>query len=108
MWLAVERAPVASVPQVTTDNTALIEIDFQHWILALAHDREVVDRAVAIRNRFCAQSALIVCTRHLSRDTTDPARSDPSDDGASFHPVLAPDGITVIRTESCAGVHSSL
>ncbi|MBP1162060.1 nicotinamidase-related amidase [Rhodococcus sp. PvR044] len=72
-------------------TTALIEIDFQHWIVALAHDREVVGRAALARTRFRTEGALVVCTRYLSTDPTDPMRSDPAGHGASFHPVLAPD-----------------
>lgn len=82
---------------MSTDNTALIEIDFQHWIVALAHDREFVGRAAATREWFRDRGASVVCTRYLSRDIADAMRSDPSSHGASFHPALAPvDGDLVL------------
>lgn len=84
---------------MTTDNTALIEIDFQHWIIALTHDREVVTRAALARKRFCAAGAMVVCTRYLSRDSANPERSDPTRHGASFHPALTPAESDLILTK---------
>ncbi|MFC4604377.1 cysteine hydrolase family protein [Rhodococcus kronopolitis] len=82
-----------------TTATALIEIDFQHWIVALAHDREVVGRAALARARFRTEGALVVCTRYVSTDPTDPMRSDPAGHGASFHPALAPDEGDLVLTK---------
>lgn len=78
-------------------RAALVEIDFQHWIIDLAHDCSVVDRAVAARSRFRRAGASVICTRYASADPADPMRSDLSGHGASFHPALAPgDGDLVL------------
>lgn len=80
-------------------TTALIEIDFQHWIVALAHDREVVGRAASARARLRTEGAAVVCTRYVSTDPADPMRSDPAGHGASFHPGLAPDEGDLVLTK---------
>ncbi|MDG3009729.1 cysteine hydrolase [Rhodococcus sp. D2-41] len=91
-------APTRGAPADPTPTcTALVEIDFQHWIIELAHDSAVVDRAVAARDRFRRAGASIVCTRYASTDPADPMRSDLSGHGASFHRALAPgDGDLVL------------
>ncbi|NLE78771.1 MAG: cysteine hydrolase [Rhodococcus sp.] len=89
-------------------NTALIEIDFQHWIVALAHDRAVVDRAASVRDRLHTRGASVVCTRYLSRDRTDPMRSDPSGHGAAFHPALAPGEGDLVLTKYDRDVFTNL
>jgi nicotinamidase-related amidase len=71
-------------------RTALIEVDFQHWIIELAHDREVVARAARTRSELRRSGVRVVCTRYLSLDANDPRRSDPGGFAASFHPDLAP------------------
>lgn len=85
-WLvcAVCARARSSRQRAANATTALIEIDFQHWIIALAHDREVVGRAALARMQFRTEGALVVCTRHVSTAPTDPMRSDLAGHGASF------------------------
>ena len=70
--------------------TALLEIDFQPWIIELGHDPGALARAGSVRDAQRAAGALVVCTRYLSRDAADPLRSDPAGDGARFHPSMRP------------------
>ncbi|WP_170945827.1 MULTISPECIES: cysteine hydrolase family protein [unclassified Rhodococcus (in: high G+C Gram-positive bacteria)] len=71
-------------------RTALLEIDFQPWIIELGHDPGALARAGSVRDAQRAAGALVVCTRYLSRDAADPLRSDPASDGARFHPSMTP------------------
>ncbi|CCQ14067.1 Isochorismatase family protein [Rhodococcus sp. AW25M09] len=71
-------------------RTALLEIDFQPWIIELGHDPGALASAGSVRESQRSAGALVVCTRYLSRDAADPLRSDPAGAGARFHPSMAP------------------
>ncbi|WP_032378695.1 cysteine hydrolase family protein [Rhodococcoides fascians] len=71
-------------------RTALLEIDFQPWIIELGHDPGALARAGSVRAAQRAAGALVVCTRYLSQDAADPLRSDAEGDGARFHPSMTP------------------
>ncbi|MCZ4517367.1 cysteine hydrolase [Rhodococcus ruber] len=71
-------------------RTALLEIDFQPWIIELGHGPGALAHALSIRAAQRATGALVVCTRYLSQDAADPLRSDPAGDGARFHPSMTP------------------
>lgn len=71
-------------------RTALLEIDFQPWIIQLGHDSGTLARAGSVRDAQRSAGALVVCTRYLSPDSADPLRSDPAGVGARFHPAMAP------------------
>jgi nicotinamidase-related amidase len=79
-------------------KTALLEIDFQPWIIELGHDRDVLGRAHGIREEFRAQGSLVVCTRYLSLDSSDP-RSDPDSEGSRFHPTMLPEPGDLVATK---------
>lgn len=76
--------------RVEPAHTALLEIDFQHWIIESIAHRPAIDRAAAVRADLRAAGARVLCTRYLSLDATDTLRADPLGRGASFHPELAP------------------
>ncbi len=82
-----------------SSRAALLEIDFQPWVINLGHDRGVVARARRIRERIRAESALIVCTRYLSHDSNDRMRSNPDSNGARFHDLMAPQAGDLIATK---------
>lgn len=65
---------------------ALVEIDFQSWIVDLAHDPGVIDCAAAVRKVMCHRPR--VCTRYL--DPEPGPRADPNSPEASFDPRLQP------------------
>ena len=91
--------PLQSEPDTDMPRTALLEIDFQPWIIELGHDPEAVARAESVRAAQRATGALVVCTRYLSRDPADPLRSDPAGDGARFHPSMTPRPGDLIATK---------
>lgn len=78
---------------------ALVEIDFQGWVLAATESEGVVERAVAVRAGARAPGAVVVCSRYLSRDPDDPERSDPVGPGASFVAELAPEAGDLVLTK---------
>lgn len=80
-------------------KTALLEVDFQPWIVALGHDPEVLGRAHGIREEFRAQGSLVVCTRYLSLDTSDSMRSDPDSEGSRFHLTMLPEPGDLVATK---------
>ena len=80
-------------------RTALLEIDFQPWIVQLAHDPGAVSRAVHVRQALRRCAAVVVCSRYLSMDAADPLRSDPDGPGACFAPGLAPEPGDVVVTK---------
>lgn len=65
-------------------GTALLEIDFQPWILQMAHDSTVPGPARALREQMRTAGADVIPTRYLSTDPGDPLRSDPEGPGARF------------------------
>lgn len=69
---------------------ALLEIDFQNWIVNIGHDRSVTGRALQVRRAALTRGALLVCSRYLSNDLADSARSDPDSQDAAWHPDLTP------------------
>lgn len=71
-------------------RTALVEIDWQPWVLGLASQPEAVVEAVQVRHHLRRHGALVVCTRYLSLDRADTLRADPDGAGARFLPDLAP------------------
>ncbi|AYJ47703.1 cysteine hydrolase family protein [Rhodococcus sp. P1Y] len=87
------------VPIDLSPKTALLEIDFQPWVIELGHDPDVIERAVFIRDEFRSRGALVVCTRYLSLDARDAMRSDPSTEGARFHPSLSPQPGDLVATK---------
>lgn len=79
-------------------TVALLEIDFQPWILAMAHDPSVVERAVATRRRF--PEATVFTLRYRSMDAGDPMRFDLTGPGARFLPELAPEPDSVVLSKT--------
>lgn len=79
-------------------TVALLEIDFQPWILAMAHDQSVVERAVATRRRF--PEATVFTLRYRSLDVNDPMRFDLDGPGARFLPELAPGPDAVVLSKT--------
>lgn len=71
---------------VNLGTAALVEIDFQEWIIGLAHDPAVIDGAVAVREAMSDRPR--VCTRYL--DLEPGPRADPWSPEASFDQRLAP------------------
>jgi nicotinamidase-related amidase len=84
---------------VPATSRALLEIDFQPWILDLAHDRGVVDRARALRSWARREGLLVVVTRYLSTDPGDPLRADRRGPGARFLDGLAPERDDLLFTK---------
>lgn len=84
---------------LNSDRAALLEIDFQPWIIELGHDPDAVIRARAIRDKRRREGALIVCTRYLSLDAHDVMRSNPDSDGARFHPLMSPQADDLVVTK---------
>lgn len=80
-------------------RTAVLEIDFQPWIIDMGHDPEAVARAHALRTKLRSEGVLIVCTRYLSSDSADRLRSDPQGPGARFVPSMAPESGDLIFTK---------
>lgn len=85
-------------------RTALVEIDFQPWILALpdppaTHTPDVVQAAVRVRATLRGEGAMVFATRYLSTDPADPLRSDPDGTGARFVPGLAPTAQDVVLSK---------
>lgn len=80
-------------------RTAVLEIDFQPWIIDMGHDNDAVIRARTLRAKFRAEGAQIVCTRYLSSDPADSLRSDPNGHGARFEPSMAPEFGDLIVTK---------
>ncbi|RDI20535.1 nicotinamidase-related amidase [Rhodococcus sp. AG1013] len=70
--------------------TALLEIDFQHWIIESVAGGSAVHRAASVRAELRRAGARVFCTRYLSLDAADTLRADPAGYGASFHPELTP------------------
>lgn len=91
--------PLRSELDTDVPRTALLEIDFQPWIIELGHDPDAVARAESVRTAQRATGALVVCTRYLSRDAADPMRSDADGDGARFHPSMTPRPGDLIATK---------
>lgn len=75
---------------VDLSHAALLEIDFQHWIIESFGASWVIDRAAAARSVLRSAGAHVICTRYLSLDRTDTLRADPDGRGAAFHPALTP------------------
>lgn len=71
-------------------QTAVLEIDFQPWVIELGHDAAAVHRAHELRRDLRSTGSLIVCSRYLSLDTQDPLRSDPESEAAIFHSSMSP------------------
>ncbi|MDJ0362555.1 cysteine hydrolase [Rhodococcus sp. H29-C3] len=90
------------------NSTALLEIDFQPWVIELGHDLDAVLRAKRIRERFRREGALVVCTRYLSRDADDPMRSDPKGEGARFHFSMEPQAGDLVATKFDRDIWSNL
>ncbi len=65
---------------------ALVEIDFQGWIIGLGHDPAVIQGAVAVRQAMSHRPR--VCTRYL--DPEPGPRADPLSPEASFDQRLRP------------------
>lgn len=70
-------------------GTALLEVDFQVWVLEHAHDPRVVAHARQVRDRCRGEGAAVFCLRYLDLEPGD--RSDPSSAAAAFVPELAPE-----------------
>lgn len=68
---------------------ALIEIDFQRWVLELAH-RDIVPAAVALRQQLTGAGAHVFCTRYLERDGNAQVASGLCQSEADFHPAMRP------------------
>jgi DNA-binding transcriptional MerR regulator/nicotinamidase-related amidase len=71
-------------------GTALLEIDWQPWVVGLGHDASAVARAREVRAAARARGWAVVCGRYLSTDPGDPLRSDPDGPGACFVAGLGP------------------
>ena len=69
-------------------GTALLEIDFQHWILEYAHDRDVAAGARTLRQRLRGEGAQVFCLRYQGPQPG--ARRDPSSPAVAFVPELIP------------------
>lgn len=80
-------------------RNALLEIDFQPWIIELGHDPAAVGRAERVRDAHRADGALVVCSRYLSVDNDDPLRSEAAGEGARFHRSMAPRPGDLIATK---------
>lgn len=78
---------------------ALLEIDFQPWIIEIGHSDDVVDHAVEVRRQARSRGALVIASRYLSHDPEDPLRSDRHGPGARFHPLLAPEPGDLVITK---------
>lgn len=84
---------------MTRTPTALIEIDFQGWIVDLGHDPGVVSRARAVRERLVGEGALLICSRYASPDPVDAVRSLGSPD-AAFVPSMEPPVGAIVLSKS--------
>ena len=91
--------PLQSEPDTDMPRTALVEIDFQPWVIELGHDPDAVARAESVRAAQRATGALVVCSRYLSQDAADPLRCDPESVGARFHPRMTPRPGDLIATK---------
>ena len=78
--------------------TALLEVDFQGWIVDLAHDRTVTKRARATRDHWRAQGASVFCLRYL--DAGDGPRADPTSRDVAFDPALAPEPGDIVLSKA--------
>lgn len=79
-------------------GTALLEIDFQGWIVALVDDPAVVTRAERVRVAQRARGAHLFCLRYLDADGGE--RSDPRSAEARFIPALAPPADALVLSKS--------
>jgi len=86
---------VPTLAELDLDGSALVEIDFQGWVLDLAHDPAVVEHAVTVRQAMAEQPR--VCTRYL--DTAPGPRSDPASAEARFVPGLEPGAADPVLTK---------
>jgi nicotinamidase-related amidase len=57
---------VSRLGELDLDQAVLVEIDFQGWVLNLAHDPAVVEHAVAVRATMAARPR--ICTRYLDTE----------------------------------------
>lgn len=78
-------------------GSALLEIDFQGWILDLAHDERVVDAAVELRQRRRAAGADVFCLRYLN--LAPGGRSDPTSEATAYVPRLRPEATDLILSK---------
>lgn len=76
-------------------STALLEIDFQNWILESAHDQNVAQRARALRDRLRADGAHVFCLRYLDPES----RSGSSGTAAAFVPEMLPEAGDLILSK---------
>lgn len=80
-------------------STTLLEIDWQGWVDAIAHDRSAADRAREVRSIARVRGWPVVCSRYLSPDADDPARADPNTPEAAFLAGLGPQGDDPVVTK---------
>lgn len=86
----VPRRWEAAGSPVDRSRSVLLEVDFQPWVLGLAHDPTCVLQARAVREELRAERARILCSRYLGDDVHGVDRSSPDDPGARFLQELAP------------------
>ncbi|GAA1010341.1 hydrolase [Nocardiopsis tropica] len=67
---------------------ALLEIDFQQWIVDLANDHTVIARARQLRDVLRTQGSDVYCLRYL--DPAPGPRADPTSREAAFVDTLKP------------------
>lgn len=81
------------------ERVALLETDWQPWILALAHDPGVVARGRAVRAHWRRRGALVICGRYVSRDAGDALRADVRGEGARFLPGFEPTPVDLVQSK---------
>lgn len=81
-------------------RTALVEIDFQRWVLEATASDGVVAAGREVRDRWRAGGAAVVVTRYLSDDPEDPERHDVDGAGAAFVPELRPEPGDLVLSKS--------
>jgi nicotinamidase-related amidase len=86
---------VTRLDELDLEGAVLVEIDFQGWVLALAHEPTVVEHAVAVRGAMATLPR--ICTRYL--DTAPGPRSDPDSAEARFVPRLEPGAADPVVTK---------
>lgn len=79
-------------------SDALIEIDFQRWVLELAH-RDIIPAAIALRHQLTGVGAHVFCTRYLERYGDAEAARGLRQSEADFHPAMRPRPGDVVITK---------
>lgn len=79
-------------------RAALLEIDFQGWVIDLADDAGVTARARAARDQWRRRDAHVFCLRYLDSGGGD--RGDPATRDAAFAPSLQPGPADVVLSKS--------